>query len=196
MSVAMPDTTGSMNRTGPRRRSPRRSVGVTPGESSTSLPTSPPARSAASTRCRSRHWLKAVTRIDALFDIEHGINGETAERRLVVRREQSAGNDVVRRPGSPMASTGSREPRRLGSTNSFRRTGKKAGDTSRLHSPRFSPGASSPPFIRRQTPLETPRGARRMLTAQRLNGTDGVRTGVGGRAAGAGSRSRDGTRRG
>ena len=29
-------------------------------------------------------------RIDALFDIERGINGETAERRLAVRREQSA----------------------------------------------------------------------------------------------------------
>ena len=32
----------------------------------------------------------AVKRIDALFDIERGINGETAEHRLAVRREQSA----------------------------------------------------------------------------------------------------------
>ena len=34
--------------------------------------------------------LEAVTRIDALFDIERTINGETAERRLAVRRERSA----------------------------------------------------------------------------------------------------------
>ncbi len=34
--------------------------------------------------------LEAVKRIDALFDIERGINGETAERRLAVRRERSA----------------------------------------------------------------------------------------------------------
>ena len=34
--------------------------------------------------------VEAVKRIDALFDIERGINGETAERRLAVRREQSA----------------------------------------------------------------------------------------------------------
>ena len=34
--------------------------------------------------------LEAVTRIDALFDIERAINGETAERRLAVRRERSA----------------------------------------------------------------------------------------------------------
>ena len=34
--------------------------------------------------------LEAVKRIDALFDIERSINGETAERRLAVRREQSA----------------------------------------------------------------------------------------------------------
>ena len=34
--------------------------------------------------------MEAVKRIDALFDIERGINGETAERRLAVRREQSA----------------------------------------------------------------------------------------------------------
>ena len=34
--------------------------------------------------------LEAVKRIDALFDIERGINGETVERRLAVRREQSA----------------------------------------------------------------------------------------------------------
>ena len=33
--------------------------------------------------------MEAVKRIDALFDIERGINGETAERRLAVRREQS-----------------------------------------------------------------------------------------------------------
>ena len=31
-----------------------------------------------------------MTRIDALFDIERTINGETAERRLAVRREQCA----------------------------------------------------------------------------------------------------------
>ena len=30
-----------------------------------------------------------MTRIDALFDIEREINGETAERRLAVRRERS-----------------------------------------------------------------------------------------------------------
>ena len=34
--------------------------------------------------------LEAVTRIDALFDIERAINGETAGRRLAVRRERSA----------------------------------------------------------------------------------------------------------
>ena len=34
--------------------------------------------------------LEAVTRIDALFDIEREINGEPAERRLAVRRERSA----------------------------------------------------------------------------------------------------------
>ena len=34
--------------------------------------------------------LEAVTRIDALFDIERAINGETAERRLAERRERSA----------------------------------------------------------------------------------------------------------
>ena len=34
--------------------------------------------------------LEAVTRIDALFDIERAINGESAERRLAVRRERSA----------------------------------------------------------------------------------------------------------
>ena len=33
--------------------------------------------------------LEAVKRIDALFDIEREINGETAERRLAVRRERS-----------------------------------------------------------------------------------------------------------
>ena len=33
--------------------------------------------------------MEAVKRIDALFDIERSINGETAERRLTVRREQS-----------------------------------------------------------------------------------------------------------
>ena len=34
--------------------------------------------------------LETVERIDALFDIERAINGETAERRLAVRQEQSA----------------------------------------------------------------------------------------------------------
>ena len=34
--------------------------------------------------------LEAVKRIDVLFDIEREINGETAERRLAVRRERSA----------------------------------------------------------------------------------------------------------
>ena len=34
--------------------------------------------------------LEAVTRNDAIFDIERTINGETAERRLAVRRERSA----------------------------------------------------------------------------------------------------------
>lgn len=34
--------------------------------------------------------MEALTRIDTLFDIERGTNGETAERRLAVRREQSA----------------------------------------------------------------------------------------------------------
>jgi transposase len=34
--------------------------------------------------------LEAVRRIDALFDIERGINGRSAEERLQVRREQSA----------------------------------------------------------------------------------------------------------
>jgi len=35
--------------------------------------------------------LEAVKRIDALFDIERGINGRSAEERLQARREQSAG---------------------------------------------------------------------------------------------------------
>ena len=34
--------------------------------------------------------LEAVTRIDALFDIERGINGQPAGRRLELRRELSA----------------------------------------------------------------------------------------------------------
>jgi hypothetical protein len=34
--------------------------------------------------------LEAVKRIDGLFDIERGINGNSAEERLRVRREQSA----------------------------------------------------------------------------------------------------------
>ena len=34
--------------------------------------------------------VEAVRRIDALFDIERGINGENAEERLRVRKEQSA----------------------------------------------------------------------------------------------------------
>ena len=34
--------------------------------------------------------VEAVRRIDALFDIERGINGESAEERLRVRKEQSA----------------------------------------------------------------------------------------------------------
>ena len=34
--------------------------------------------------------LEAVKRIDGLFDIERGINGQSAEERLRVRREQSA----------------------------------------------------------------------------------------------------------
>ena len=34
--------------------------------------------------------LEAVKRIDALFDIEREINGESAERRVAVRRERSA----------------------------------------------------------------------------------------------------------
>ena len=34
--------------------------------------------------------LEAVKRIDALFDIEREVNGQTAERRLAVRREKSA----------------------------------------------------------------------------------------------------------
>ena len=34
--------------------------------------------------------LEAVKRIDALFDIERGINGLSAEERLRVRQEQSA----------------------------------------------------------------------------------------------------------
>ena len=44
--------------------------------------------------------LEAVTRIDALFDIERAINGETAERRLAVRRERTA------RRSSPSSKTG------------------------------------------------------------------------------------------
>ena len=34
--------------------------------------------------------VEAVKRIDALFDIEREINGESAERRLAVRRKRSA----------------------------------------------------------------------------------------------------------
>jgi hypothetical protein len=34
--------------------------------------------------------LEAVRRIDALFEIERGINGETSERRRVIRQELSA----------------------------------------------------------------------------------------------------------
>ena len=38
----------------------------------------------------SEYALEAVRRIDALFDIERGINGQSAEERLRVRKEQSA----------------------------------------------------------------------------------------------------------
>jgi transposase len=34
--------------------------------------------------------LEAIKRVDALFDIERGINGQSAEQRLRVRKEQSA----------------------------------------------------------------------------------------------------------
>ena len=71
-------------------------------------------------------------------------------RHRQAQRHRSAGL------GSPMSSAGSWEPCRSGSTNSFRGTGKKTGDAIRLHSPGFSPGVSSPPFLRRHTPHEIP----------------------------------------
>ena len=71
-------------------------------------------------------------------------------RHRQAQRHRSAGL------GSPMSSAGSWEPCRSGSTNSFRGTGKKTGDAIRLHSPGFSPGVSSSPFLCRHTPHEIP----------------------------------------
>ena len=71
--------------------------------------------------------LEAVRRIDALFEIERGINGETPERRRAVRQELSAplvadleawmreqraklscGNEVTRRETATVAQHGPR----------------------------------------------------------------------------------------
>jgi hypothetical protein len=46
--------------------------------------------------------LEAVKHIDALFDIERGINGQSSEERLRVRREQSA--PLVAAPRAAVAS--------------------------------------------------------------------------------------------
>ena len=51
-----PDIIGCMSQADPRRRSLRRSASRMPGASSSSLPTSRPARGVASTHRRSRRW--------------------------------------------------------------------------------------------------------------------------------------------
>ena len=54
-------------------------------------PRMPVARRKAKPRHRSRRWpLRRVRRIDALFEIERSINGQSAEQRRAVRRELSA----------------------------------------------------------------------------------------------------------
>ncbi len=69
----------------------RSSVGLMPGGSSSSWRISPTnARRDKNAAAISPIALEAVKRIDALFDIERGINGLSAEERLRVRKEQSA----------------------------------------------------------------------------------------------------------
>lgn len=76
----------------PRARKGRlrpHSVGHMPGGSSLSWRTSPPMRDAAHATAISPIALEAVKRIDAMFDIERGINGQSAEERLRARKERS-----------------------------------------------------------------------------------------------------------
>jgi hypothetical protein len=72
-------------------RSPPLCVGRTRGGSSSSLPTSRQVLGVGKNAAAiSPIALEAVKRIDAIFDIERGINGQSAEERLRVRRAQSA----------------------------------------------------------------------------------------------------------
>ena len=74
-----------------RDRSRPRSVGPTPGASSSSWRTiAANARRDRNAAAISPIALEAVKRTDALFDIERGLNGQGAEERLRVRKEQSA----------------------------------------------------------------------------------------------------------
>ena len=74
-----------------RVRSRRHCAGHMRGGSSSSWPISRPMPGAERTAAAiSPIALEAVKRIDALFDIERGINGLSAEERLRVRQEQSA----------------------------------------------------------------------------------------------------------
>ena len=85
----MPDTGSSMSRADRRGRSPRRCA----HRRRTLYEL---ADIAAGKRCGKRVppisplALEAVTRIDALFDFEREIDGQSACRRLKVRRERSA----------------------------------------------------------------------------------------------------------
>ena len=87
----MPDTGSSMSRADRRGRSPRRCAGRIAWRKLYEL-----ADIAAGKRRGKRVppisplALEAVTRIDALFDFEREIDGQSACRRLKVRRERSA----------------------------------------------------------------------------------------------------------
>ena len=73
--------------------SSKRPVGSTPGARSSSWPIWPRTRVAKPGQEAGRNLApgaEAVRRIDALFDIERTINGQSAERRKAVRQELSA----------------------------------------------------------------------------------------------------------
>ena len=74
-----------------RDRSRRRCAGPMPGGSSSNWRISPPMpRRGKNAGAISPIALEAVRRIDALFEIERGINGLAADERLRIRKEQSA----------------------------------------------------------------------------------------------------------
>lgn len=70
-------------------RSRRRFAGPMPGEASSNSQTSPRARRGPGAAPVSPIALEAVKRIDALFDIERGISGLSAEERRDARQAQS-----------------------------------------------------------------------------------------------------------